>query len=166
MATLTSVTAHAVSGEEQLVIFTLDDDAYGVAIGSVNTIITCPPITRVPRAPEFVEGVINLRGQILPVITLRIRFGLPEVPATKATRIVVVEVDGLQVGMIVDAVTETRRIALSAIEPLSPLVCSVDARYLRGVAKLEDRLIILLELEKILSLEEVTAVQCLGSQES
>ncbi|MHB9130776.1 MAG: chemotaxis protein CheW [Armatimonadota bacterium] len=145
--------------EEQLVIFTLGEEAYGVSIEAVNTIIRLPDITAVPHAPVYVEGVINLRGLIVPVINLRTRFGLPTTEATKATRVVVVENDGMQVGMVVDAVTETMSLPVANIEPLSPLVLSVDSRYLRGVGKQDERLIILLALDKVLSQHDAEALQ-------
>jgi purine-binding chemotaxis protein CheW len=151
--------------DEQLVVFKLGEESYGVNIEAVNTIIRLPDITAVPHAPDYVKGVINLRGLIVPVISLRTRFGLPESAATKATRVVVVENEGMQVGMIVDAVSETMSLPQASIEPLSPLVQSVDAWYLRGVGKVEDRLIILLSLDKVLSLQEAAALQNLAAGE-
>jgi len=105
----------------------------------------------VPNAPTYVKGVINLRGLIVPVISLRSRFGLGETESTKATRVVVVENEGMQVGMIVDAVSETMSLPRANVEPLSPLVQSADAWYLRGVGKVGERLIILLALDRVLS---------------
>ena len=137
--------------EEQLVVFKLGDESYGVSIEAVNTIIRLPDITAVPNAPDYVKGVINLRGLIVPVISLRSRFGLGEAESTKATRVVVVENEGMQVGMIVDAVSETMSLPRANIEPLSPLVQSADAWYLRGVGKVGERLIILLALDRVLS---------------
>lgn len=145
--------------EEQLVVFTLGDESYGVSIEAVNTIIRLPEITRVPHSPDFVDGVINLRGVIVPVIDLRRRFGLPVTEATKATRVVVVENHGVLIGMVVDAVTETLRMPVANIEPFSALVLSVDSKYLRGVGKLEDRLIILLSLDKILDQSEADSLR-------
>ncbi|HEX2950529.1 MAG TPA: chemotaxis protein CheW [Armatimonadota bacterium] len=153
MATVDSSTVVRDS-EEQLVVFTLGDEAYGVNIEAVNTIIRLPDITCVPHTPSYVRGVMNLRGVIVPVIDLRLRFGLPVTEATKATRVVVVEQGGLLVGMVVDAVTETLRLPAASIEALSPLVISVDSRYLRGVGKIEDRLIILLALDKVIEDKE------------
>jgi purine-binding chemotaxis protein CheW len=141
--------------EEQLVIFTLGAESYGVSIEAVNTIIRFPTITRVPNSAMAILGVINLRGRIIPVVDLRTRFGLQATEASKATRVVVVEHQDLLVGLLVDAVTETLRLSTSAIEPLSSLVVSVDARYLRGVGKVKDRLIILLDLCAILKPDEI-----------
>jgi purine-binding chemotaxis protein CheW len=152
--------------DEQLVIFTLEGESYGVAIGDVNTIIRPPEVTFVPHAPSYIRGVINLRGFIVPVVNLRRRFGLPEGEATKATRVVVVEFEGMLIGMEVDAVSETLHLTADAIEPLSPIVASVDAEYLRGVGKLGDRLIILLDLPRVLRHEEAAAMHALAAQEA
>jgi purine-binding chemotaxis protein CheW len=140
---------------EQLVVFDLAHEYYGADIGAVNTIIRMQDITKIPRAPEFVEGVINLRGTIIPVIDLRKRFGLPVSEATKSSRIVVVEAAEQMIGMVVDAVAETLRIASNAIEPPSPIVATVDSSYVRGVGKQESRLVILLDLDKVLTAKEV-----------
>jgi purine-binding chemotaxis protein CheW len=143
--------AATVAQEEQLVVFELSGESYGVDIGAVNTIIRMQPITHVPRAPEFVEGVINLRGNIIPVIDLRKRFGLNSQEETKASRIVVVETCIGLMGIVVDAVTETLSIPSESIAPPSSLVTTAESHYLRGVAKLAERLIILLEIDKLLS---------------
>jgi purine-binding chemotaxis protein CheW len=140
--------------EEQLVVFELSGESYGVAIGAVNTIIRMQPVTHVPRAPGFVEGVINLRGSIVPVIDLRQRFGLTASAETKASRIVVVETQVGLIGMIVDAVTETLSIAAEAVEPPASIVTTPESHYLRGVAKVEERLIILLDVGRVLTADE------------
>ncbi|MHB1190506.1 MAG: chemotaxis protein CheW [Armatimonadota bacterium] len=145
--------------EEQLVVFELASESYGVDIGAVNTIIRMQEITEIPRSPEFVEGVINLRGSIIPVIDLRRRFGLSAGEETKASRIVVVEAGGQMIGMVVDAVTETLRLSQDAIEPPSPVVTTTDSEYVRGVGKLENRLVILLDLNKVLSDKETEALK-------
>ncbi len=139
---------------EQLVVFRLANEYYGVDIGAVNTIIRMQEITDIPQTPDFVEGVINLRGSIIPVIDLRKRFSLPVADVTKASRIVVVESDRQMIGMVVDAVAETLRLPADAIEPPSPVIASVDAEYLRGVGKQENRLVILLDLDKVLTARE------------
>ncbi len=140
--------------ENQLVIFHLAKEYYGVDIATVESIIKMQPITGIPQAPPFVEGVINLRGAVLPVIDLRNRFGLPQTPPTKDTRIVVVEMGGTTVGMIVDAVHEVLRVPSEDIEPPSPMVTTLDSAFITGIAKVGDRLIILLDLGKVLSLDE------------
>ncbi len=140
--------------EEHLVIFTLDGEDYGVEIALVNEIIRRQEITQIPRALSDVEGVINLRGKIVPILDLRKRLGLPSLETTGATRIVVVEIRENTVGLIVDGVKGVLRLEASLIEPPSPLVNrSEDDDFVRGVGKHEGSLIILLNLERTLRLE-------------
>lgn len=146
--------AQALDAEEQLVVFELANEVYGVAISRVQEIIRMTTITRLPRAPEFVEGVINLRGKVIPVVDLKKRFGLQEGERTKASRIVVVDVGDHTIGMVVDAVSEVLRVPSGAVEPPSPVVTTIESDYIRGIAKLEGRLIILLDLDKVLSWDE------------
>lgn len=136
--------------QEQLVVFEVGDESFGIDISIVQEIIRLQPITEVPKAPMYVKGVINLRGKVIPVIDLRERFGFSIGEETKATRIVVVNVLGNTVGMIVDAVSEVLRLATDSIEPPSTIVESVGSQYLKGIGKLEERLIILLDLDKLL----------------
>ena len=140
--------------ENQLVIFMLAQEHYGVGIASVDSIIKLQAITAVPRAPSFVEGVTNLRGKVLPVIDLRKRFDLPAAEPTRESRIVVAEMDNSAVGMLVDAVSEVLHVSDEAIEPPSPIVTTVDSGFITGIAKVDEQLIILLDLEKVLSTEE------------
>lgn len=142
--------------EHQLVVFDLANEQYGVDIAAVEGIIKMQTITVVPRAPQFVEGVTNLRGKVLPVIDLRKRFGLPRGEASKDMRIVVVEMAGATVGIVVDGVSEVLRVSEEAIEPPSPIVTTVDSSFIRGIAKVSERLVILLDLGKVLSLQEQT----------
>jgi purine-binding chemotaxis protein CheW len=147
--------------EDQLVVFMLAKEHYGVRIAVVESIIKMQPITAVPCSPAFVEGVTNLRGRVLPVIDLRKRFGLPAEESTKDTRIVVVEMSGTLVGMIVDAVSEVLRVPAESVEPPSPIMTTVDSAFITGIAKVGERLIILLDLEKVLSPEEKADLQVL-----
>lgn len=139
-----------VTEEEQLVSFKTENEEFGVNVEEVQEIIRLPEITRVPQAPFFVEGVINLRGDILPVIDLRKRFDLEATKKTNATRIVVVNVDGKTTGIIVDSVSEVLRLPQDSIEPPPPIIAGIEAKYLRGIGKLDGgkRLIILLNLKK------------------
>lgn len=143
-----------VESEEQLVVFELANEVYGVDIGRVQEIIRMTTITRLPRAPEFVEGVINLRGKVIPVVDLKKRFGLRDSEEGRSSRIVVVDVGQQTLGMVVDGVSEVLRVTKGAIEPPSPVVTTIESDYIRGIAKLEGRLIILLDLDKVLSWEE------------
>ena len=147
--------------EHQVVVFELADEYYGVDIAGVESIIKLQEITAIPHAPRFVEGVTNLRGTVLPVIDLRRRFGLPAGEQNGDTRIVVVDVDGSKVGMIVDAVTEVLRVPDEAIEPPSPLVVTVNSAFITGIAKMEDRLVILIDLTRVLAVEEKAELQAL-----
>ncbi len=145
--------------EKQMVVFIVAQEYYGVSIAAVDSIEKLKPITAVPRAPAFVEGVINLRGKVLPVIDLRKRFGLQAEAATKDTRIVVVEMNNAPVGMLVDAVSEVLRVSDDVIEPPSPLVTTVDSAFITGIAKVGERLIILLDLQQVLSPQEKADLQ-------
>lgn len=137
--------------ERQLVVFDLSTESYGVDIGAVREIIRLQEITKVPRTPEFVEGVINLRGGVIPVIDLRKRFELPVADETRDNRIVVVDISGQNIGVVVDAVTEVLRINTESIEPPSSVITTSESEYLLGIVKLDDRLIILLDLNQVLS---------------
>lgn len=145
--------------EIQLVVFQLAGETYGVEITSVQEIIRMQEITKVPRTPPFVEGVINLRGRIIPVIDLRKRFRLPLGEKTATSRIIVVEVGQVTVGMIVDAVSEVFRLPTGALEPPPPVTRSVDTAFLKAVGKWGEKLIILLDLERVLKAEEYTALE-------
>jgi purine-binding chemotaxis protein CheW len=147
--------------EHQLVVFELADEQYGVNIAAIESIIKIQSITAVPHAPSFVEGVTNLRGSVLPVVDLRKRFGLAPEPSGKNSRIVVVAIDGVKVGMIVDAVSEVLSIADESVEPPPPMVTSVDSAFITGIAKANDRLVILLDIGKVLSLQEKASLQAL-----
>ncbi len=147
---MTLETVNSEIEEMQLVIFDLGEETYGVDIGSVREIIRIQEITKVPRTPEFVEGVINLRGKVIPVIDLRKRFGFMKAEATKDSRIVVVDINGSDIGVVVDAVTEVLRLNTDSVEPPTGVTTTSDSAYLLGIAKLEDRLIILLDLQTAL----------------
>ena len=140
--------------EKQLVLFDLSNEAYGIDISAVHEIIRMQPVTRVPRTPSFVEGIINLRGKVIPVIDLRKRFGFDITEQTRDNRIVVVDIDGENIGIIVDAVTEVLRIPADSVEPPSNIITTADSDYLLGIAKVDNKLIILLDLHRILSHEE------------
>jgi purine-binding chemotaxis protein CheW len=141
------------SGDEllQLVSFTIGSEEFGVDILKVQEINRMLDITKVPNAPVFVDGVINLRGKVIPIVNLRQRFGMKPREQDKDTRIVVVELSGKTVGFIVDGVSEVLRIPKSVTEPPPPLVAGINADYITAVGKLEDRLLILLDLERVLS---------------
>lgn len=144
---------------EQLVVFKIANEFYGVDMTAVDTIIRMQEITVIPRTPYFIEGVINLRGSIVPVINMLKRFDLEIHDTDKSSRIVVVDIAGQKVGMIVDEVDETVQLPASSIEPPSPVISSMDASFLRGVGKQDNRLLIILNLDHMLTPREQNTVR-------
>lgn len=140
----------------QLVTFGIGEEEFGVEILSVQEINRMMELTRVPQAPDEVEGVINLRGKIIPVLDLRKRFELPRSDGSEQSRIVVVEVHDRVLGFIVDRVHEVLRIDSKIVEPAPRMICSIDSDFIAGVGKLEDRLLILLDLDKLFDRETVS----------
>ncbi len=137
----------------QLVSFRVSDEEFGIDILQVQEIIRMLPIAIVPSAPSFVKGVIDLRGEVIPIIDMRKRFKLPPIPYDNETRIIVVHTTNFTVGFIVDAVCEVIRISESAIEKPPAVVEGDGANYIKGVSKLEKGLLILLDLNGLISLE-------------
>ncbi|MHB9154424.1 MAG: chemotaxis protein CheW [Endomicrobiales bacterium] len=156
----------AQSNHQQLVVFNLADEEYGVTIIQIQEIIRQPEIARIPGMPAFIEGVINLRGKIIPVIDLRKRFALDEKVATDKTRVVVADAGGQTIGLVVDSVSEVVNLSLDQIEAIPPTIASVDAEYLSGVGKLDKRMVILLDLSKLLNDLERVAVEQMGKKDS
>jgi purine-binding chemotaxis protein CheW len=146
------------SGELQLVSFKIGSEEFGVDILKVQEIIRMVEITKVPQAPIYVEGVINLRGRVIPIIDLRKRLNLELAEMDKNTRIVVVDIGGNIMGMIVDSVSEVLRLPSKTIEPPPDLVSGIDSDHISGVAKLEDRLLIFLDLSRIVSSDELAGI--------
>lgn len=138
---------------EHLVTFYLASEEYGVDVRLVQEIIRVTEVTPVPRAPEAIKGVINLRGRIIPVVDLKKRLGLGEVEETRLARIVVVKLRERLVGLLVDGASQVLKVPVSVIEAAPEEVVEIDANYIRGVAKLDKRLIILVDLAKILGVE-------------
>lgn len=140
--------------ETQIVVFELGSEHFGVEIASVESIIKMQPITQLPHVSSFVEGVTNLRGKVLPVIDLRKRFGLAPQETDKNSRIIVVSLDQTEVGMIVDEVSEVLTVPAGVVEPVPAITSTVDSSFITGIAKLNQRLVILLDLHSILANEE------------
>lgn len=149
--------------ENQIVIFELGSEYFGVDIATVQSIIKIQPITKLPHTPEFVEGVTNLRGKVLPVIDLRKRFGLSSREADKNSRIIVVSMNQNEVGIIVDEVSEVMTVPAGSVETLPDMATTVNSAFIKGIAKLgangnsaesTERLIILLNLDQVLSTRE------------
>jgi purine-binding chemotaxis protein CheW len=148
------------SRELQLVIFKISQQEFGVEINQVREIVRLVPITPVPRAPSFIEGVVSLRGQVLAVIDLAKRLNMKASPRSEKTRIIVIETEENTIGMIVDEVTEVLRLPQENIDQAPELIASeIQQKYLKGVGKLGDRLLILIDLVKILSPEEIEDVK-------
>ncbi len=144
--------------EVQLVVFSVGTEEYGLEVSQVQEIIRLLPITRVPRAAAFIEGVINLRGNVIPVVNLHYRLGLEQRKDTDQTRIIITEVQGISVGLIVDQVLEVLYLSRSALEPPASAGSVNDAAFIKGIGKLHERLILLLDLESLLYLNEAEAV--------
>ena len=135
----------------QLVCFKLGEGEFGVDILKVREIIRMMDITHVPDEPDYVEGVVNLRGNVIPVVDLRERFGMERKAQDKHMRIMVMETDGTLTGFIVDAVSEVLRIPTSLTEPPPHIVAGVNAEYITAIGKLDDKLLTLLDIEKVLA---------------
>ncbi|MFG6115097.1 chemotaxis protein CheW [Halobacillus sp. MO56] len=143
----------------KVIVFELNKEEYAVPVQQVGSIERTQSITRVPNTADFVKGVINLRGVVTPVIDLRTRFGMKESDQSENTRIIIVYMDDIKVGMIVDAANDVTDIPGSSVEPPPSVVGTVETDYIRGIAKLEDRLLILLDLHKVLHEDEVEVIK-------
>lgn len=139
----------------QLVSFMIDDVEYGINILAVHEILRFPELTRLPNTPKFIKGVINLRGNVIPVVDVRIRFGYPKGKITDLTRIIVIETNDKLVGLLVDNVYQVVRLPNADIDPPSELVEGVSEEFIKGIGRLHNRLIIILNLSNILFLEDV-----------
>lgn len=138
---------------QKLVVFELEDELYGLDIFDVREIVKDIPVTRIPKTPEFVEGVVNLRGKIIPIIDLKRRFGFAKGEKTEDTRIIIVDIAGREAGLVVDSVREVAAIEENAIEP-APEVTKVNAAFVEGLVKKDDKLIIIIKLDLLLKIEE------------
>lgn len=147
----TSESEKKIKDEEiQIVGFILGDEHYGVAIDKIQEIYRMSEITRVPNAPKYIEGVINLRGAVLPVVNLRIKIGMPTKQKDNRTRIIIIEIEEMSIGFIVDEVREVIRINSSIISSPNEFTVNVKTEYITGVAKLDEELIIIIDPEKLL----------------
>lgn len=140
--------------EFKVIVFELQKEEYALSVDHVGAIERIQPITRIPETANFVKGVINLRGVIIPIIDLRLRFGLPEAKLTDANRIIIVHFKDKEVGLIVDGANDVIDIPQDSIEAPPEVIDSVDVDYIDGVVKLDERLLVLLNLEKVLATDE------------
>jgi len=149
--------------EGKYLTFSLAGEEYGIGILKVKEIIGMMPVTPVPQTPMFVKGVINLRGKVIPVLDLRLKFGMEEIDYTERTTIIVVEVavqSGLvQIGIVVDSVSEVINIKVEEIEETPAFGARLDTDYIMGMAKLEGNVKILLDIDRVLSTEELTILE-------
>jgi len=146
--------ALAMEKDLHIVGFRIGNETYGVRIGSVREIVRVPEITSVPSAPDLIEGVINLRGKIIPVMDLRKRFGQTEIVSDKKNRILVVELENKLIGLIVNAASEVLKIPPSEVDSPGSVFAEGESSYVTGVGKLKGRLIILLDIAKLLQRPE------------
>jgi purine-binding chemotaxis protein CheW len=137
-----------------IVGFRIGNETYGIRIGAVREIVRVPEITAVPSAPDLIEGVINLRGKIIPVMDLRKRFGQTEIISDKKNRILVVELENKLIGLIVNAASEVLKIPPSEVDSPGSVFAEGESSYVTGVGKLKGRLIILLDIAKLLQRPE------------
>ena len=151
------------TGSMQLVSFGLAQEEYGIEITKVQEIILMGEITRVPQTPPYIKGLINLRSTVIPIVDLRTRFGLAEQDATDETRIMVVNVAGKTIGIIVDAVSEVLRVTPDQIAPPPQTVAGLGKDYLTGLVKLENRLLIMLDIDRILGDEGDAAIDSMDT---
>ena len=156
--TETAVLDRQVEKLDKYLTFALGDEAYGLEIMQVREIIGLMAITGVPRMPAFVRGVINLRGKVIPVVDLRLKFGMPRIEDTKETCIIVVNIDNLLTGIVVDRVTEVLDISGEKIEETPAFGVNVDTRFIMGLGKVGDKVIILLDILKVLNTQELASL--------
>ncbi len=161
--------ARPVSGAEtgvggKFLTFFLGDEAYGLEILKVHEIIGMLPITRVPRTPTFIRGVINLRGKVIPVVDLRSKFSLPTVDDTEQTCVIVVEVGDVEMGIVVDRVSEVLTIASSEIDPAPSFGVAVNTDFILGIGKTGNKVTMLLDIRRVLSGRDVEIVAALPAE--
>ncbi|MTI48582.1 chemotaxis protein CheW [Sporosalibacterium faouarense] len=145
--------------ENQYVVFKLGNEEYGIDIMNVREIVPHQESIKVPNAPKFVSGIINFRGKVIPIVDLKKRFDLLEKEIDGNTRIIVINLDDRQIGFIVDEASQTIRLEDKDVDPAPDIVSSIERRYITGVGKKEDRLIILIDLEKVLTEEEKEKIE-------
>lgn len=144
----------------KVILFTLDSDTYGVPIDQVQSIERVQSVTRIPNAAPFIEGVMNLRGLVIPVINVRKRFSMQPSEQTKESRIIIVEAESIQVGLLVDAAKEVLDLEIDKIEKTPEIIGGLDADYISGVCGIdEDHLLVLLNLKHVLNDEEIDALK-------
>lgn len=145
--------------DKKVIVFQLENEEYALSVEQVGSIERLQSITRVPQTAKFIKGIINLRGVVIPVIDLRTRFGMEEIEHTESTRIIIVHLDDIEVGLIVDIANDVIDLPADIIESAPEVVGTVNVDYISGVAKLGKRLLILLDLNKVLTFDEINDMQ-------
>ncbi|ASS91538.1 MULTISPECIES: chemotaxis protein CheW [Aeribacillus] len=151
--------ANSVFNEQKVIVFQLQDKEYGVFVQNVKSIEKVDHITRVPKTADYIKGVINLRGVVTPIIDLRKRLNMPEKEITDQTRVIIAVQNEMEVGLIVDSANDVVDISEDSIEPAPSVIEQVETEFIKGITKLDKRLIMLLDLEKVLSKENQRVVQ-------
>lgn len=163
VANAAEILVHKEAREGKYLTFSMAEEEYGIGILKVKEIIGMMPITPVPRTPEYVKGVVNLRGKVIPVIDLRLRFGMPAADCTDRTCIIVVDVEmrngQLQMGIVVDSVSEVINIKSDEIEATPSFGTDLDTEYILGIAKMDAGVKILLDIDQVLNQEETALLQ-------
>ncbi len=161
--TMDQATKAMTDREGKYLTFVLDEEEYGIGILKIKEIIGMMPITTVPQTPEFVKGVINLRGKVIPIVDLRARFGMDTIDYTERTCIIVVEIEGpaemLMIGIVVDAVSEVLNIKGDDIEDTPTFGTKLDTDFILGMAKMEGRVKILLDIDRVLTGDEIAVLE-------
>jgi purine-binding chemotaxis protein CheW len=161
--TMDHATKAMIDREGKYLTFTLDNEEYGISILKIKEIIGMMPITTVPQTPEFVKGVINLRGKVIPVVDLRLRFGMTSIDYNERTCIIVVEIEGpagtVMIGIVVDAVSEVLNIKAEEMEDTPTFGTTLETDYILGMAKMEGGVKILLDIDRVLNKDEIAVLE-------
>lgn len=155
--------AEEIVQDVKVIVFQLKNEEYAVPVTQVGSIEKMEHITRVPNTESFIKGVINMRGVVTPIVDLRSRLGLEETPVDENTRIIIVDLDDTSMGLIVDAANDVVDIPVDKIEEAPQVIGAINVDYIDGVVNLEDRLVILLDLRKVLKFHEIEAIKSIES---
>ncbi|MFS0561187.1 chemotaxis protein CheW [Terribacillus sp. 179-K 1B1 HS] len=155
--------AEEIVQDVKVIVFQLKNEEYAVPVTQVGSIEKMEHITRVPNTEDFIKGVINMRGVVTPIVDLRSRLGLEETPVDENTRIIIVDLEETSIGLIVDAANDVVDIPVNKIEKAPQVIGAIDIDYIDGVVNLEDRLVILLDLRKVLKFHEIEAIKSIES---
>jgi len=161
MATMTKIAGETVG--QEFLVFTLGDEEYGIDILKVQEIRGYDQVTRIANTPEFIKGVTNLRGVIVPIIDLRVKFSQPDVEYNDNTVVIVLNLDHRVVGIVVDGVSDVLSLTQEQIRPAPEFAVTMSTEYLTGLGALGDRMLILVDIEKLLSSEEMALMDTLRS---